>query len=67
MTATDTRATVEELLEAVFSVQSVPVLYKEDQLLLAVSPPCVEEGSNTSTVALTVEGGEEKGTKCLGI
>jgi hypothetical protein len=34
---TDTLATTEELLEAVFSVRSVPRLYKEDQLSLQVS------------------------------
>jgi hypothetical protein len=38
MAATDTHVTIEELLEAVFSVRSVPRLYNEDQLLLAVSP-----------------------------
>jgi hypothetical protein len=27
----------------------------------------VEAGSNTSTVALRVVGGDEKGTQCLGI
>jgi hypothetical protein len=27
----------------------------------------VEAGSNTSTVALQVVGGDEKGTKCLGV
>jgi hypothetical protein len=32
--ATDTHATIEELLEAMFSVWSVPSLYKEDQLPL---------------------------------
>jgi hypothetical protein len=28
---------------------------------------CVEAGSNTSTVALRVVGGDEKGTQCLGV
>jgi hypothetical protein len=39
MTATDTHATIEELLEAVFSVRSVPTLYiyNEDQLPLEKS------------------------------
>jgi hypothetical protein len=27
----------------------------------------VEEGSNTSTVALRVIGGDEKGTQCMGV
>jgi hypothetical protein len=34
MAATDTHAATEELLEAVFSVQSVLMLYNEDQLSL---------------------------------
>jgi hypothetical protein len=34
MAVTDTHATTEELLEAVFSVRAVTMLYKEDQLLL---------------------------------
>jgi hypothetical protein len=34
MTATDTHATIEELLEAVFSVRSVPRLYNEEQLTI---------------------------------
>jgi hypothetical protein len=29
--------------------------------------PGVEVGSNTSTVALRVVGGDEKGTQCLGV
>jgi hypothetical protein len=37
MAATDTHATIEELLEAVFSVRSVPRLYNESQLLLEES------------------------------
>jgi hypothetical protein len=36
--ATDTHATIEELLETVFSVWSVPRIYNRDQLLLRVSP-----------------------------
>jgi hypothetical protein len=27
----------------------------------------VEAGSNTATVALRIEGGDEKGTQCLGV
>jgi hypothetical protein len=37
---------------------------------IAVAPtpePRVEAGSNTSTVALRVVGGDEKGTQCLGV
>jgi hypothetical protein len=51
--ATSKHATIEELLEAVFSVRTVPSLYKK------------ETGTNTSTVSLRVEGGDEKGTQCL--
>jgi hypothetical protein len=36
MAPTDTHATKEELLEAVFSVQSVSMLYNEDKLSLCV-------------------------------
>jgi hypothetical protein len=38
MAATDTHATIEELLEAVFSVRSLPNLYNEDQLSVLVEP-----------------------------
>jgi hypothetical protein len=37
MAATDTHAAIKELLEAVFSLGSVPRLYNEDQLPLRVS------------------------------
>jgi hypothetical protein len=47
--AKDKHATTEELLEEVFSVRSAPL----------------EVGSNNSTVALRVVGGDEKGTQCL--
>jgi hypothetical protein len=36
LAATDKQATTEELLEAVFTVQSMPRLYNEDQLPLRV-------------------------------
>jgi hypothetical protein len=51
MAATSTQAKTKELLEAVFSVGTVPSLYKE------------EAGSNTSTVDLRVVGDDEKGTQ----
>jgi hypothetical protein len=38
MAATDMHATIGELLEAAFSVRSVPRLYNEDQLPFVVSP-----------------------------
>jgi hypothetical protein len=49
---------------AVFSVQSVPSVYKEDKEY-RLSQSRVESGSKTSTVALRVVGGDEKGTQCL--
>jgi hypothetical protein len=42
MAATDAHATMEELLEAVFSVRSVPRLYKEEQLQLQESTAGVQ-------------------------
>jgi hypothetical protein len=36
-------------------------------LTLTSSDSRVEEGSNTSTVALRVVGGDEEGTQCLGV
>jgi hypothetical protein len=55
---TNGHATVEKSLETVSSTRSVPRLYNEDQ---------VDAGSNTSTVALRVVGGVEKGTQGLGV
>jgi hypothetical protein len=46
-------------------MQSVPRLYRENQLEFKVSTR-VETGSNTSTVVLRVVVGKEKGTECLG-
>jgi hypothetical protein len=37
MAATDTHATTEELLEAVFSVRPVPILHNEEKLRLRTS------------------------------
>jgi hypothetical protein len=51
----DTHATIEELLEAVFSMQSVPRFYNENTSR-------VEAGSNTSTVTIRVVGGDEMGS-----
>jgi hypothetical protein len=39
--------------------------YNRDSYRRSNGPP-VEAGSNTSTVALRVVGGDEKGTQCLG-
>jgi hypothetical protein len=66
MAPTNTHATIGELLEAVFSVRSLPRIHNEDQLSLGDSS-CVEAGSDTSTVALRIAGGDEEGTQCLGI
>jgi hypothetical protein len=52
---------MEKLLKAVFSVRSVPNLYKECQIPIAVITR-VEAGSNTSTVTLLVVRGDEKGS-----
>jgi hypothetical protein len=62
--ATDMHTTIEELLEAVFSMQSMMKLYKEDQQdsKNVRGESRVEAGSNTSTVALRVVGGDEKGS-----
>jgi hypothetical protein len=59
-------ATIEELLKTVFSLIRAEVIsgkskhytYKDSR---------VEEGSNTSTVALRVVEDDEKGTQCLGV
>jgi hypothetical protein len=51
--AIDTNETMEGMLEAVFSVWSVPSLYNEDQLLLSF---------RTSIVTLRVVEGDEKGS-----
>jgi hypothetical protein len=46
-------ATIEELLEAVFSVWSMPVLHKKDQQQ-SQSVSLMEMGLNISTIALQV-------------
>jgi hypothetical protein len=54
-------ATIEGLLETVFSVRSVPRLSNEDHAIrLHVWLTRAEAGSNTSTVTLRVVGGDEK-------
>jgi hypothetical protein len=52
--------TIDLLLETVFSIRSMQSGYKEENL--GNPYPRVEAGSNTSTVALRVEGGNEKGS-----
>jgi hypothetical protein len=54
-------ATIEELLEMMFSIWSHPRLFGKLLLTAAVNS-CVEAGSNTSTVTLQVIGGDEKGS-----
>jgi hypothetical protein len=54
-------ATIAQLLEAVFSMRSAPRLLKESVLKLEGRDSRVEAGSNTSTVALRVVGGDKKG------
>jgi hypothetical protein len=53
------------ILKETFSVQSVPELYNENQYFSGHLTR-VEAGSNASTVALRVVGGDGKGTQCLG-
>jgi hypothetical protein len=50
----------------VFSVGAAPRLYNDDPRIFESSPR-VQSGSHTSTVALRVEGGDEKGIQCLGV
>jgi hypothetical protein len=64
--ATNTYATIELLLETMFSTLSVQRDYNEGIWDDPVKSR-VEAGSNTSTVALRVVGGDEKGTQCLGV
>jgi Kef-type K+ transport system membrane component KefB len=66
--ATNTHATTEELFIAVFfyAVGVVSDIHYVDKGKQARGSR-VEAGSNSSTVALRVVGGEEKGTQCLGI
>jgi hypothetical protein len=58
--------TTEQLLKEAFSVGSGPRLYNEDPRP-AENKSRVTTGSNTSTVALQVVGGDENGTQCLGV
>jgi hypothetical protein len=61
--AKDTNATIEELLRIVFPMRTVPRCCNRDGLKQCVRRQArVEEGSNASTVALQVVGGEEKGS-----
>jgi hypothetical protein len=66
MVATDTHATIEELLEAVFSVRSLPRLYNEDQLPSAVSRGERESAGRQSVEKLVVEAGDSSGTQRKG-
>jgi hypothetical protein len=58
-------ATKEELWETMFTMLSVPRLYNEvnlTSLQFKEQESRVEVGSNTSTVAMKVVGGDEKGS-----
>jgi hypothetical protein len=61
---TDTQAKLEELFGTKFSIPSVQSGYKEE-FSRESEESRVEAGSNTSTVAQRVVGGDEKGTQCL--
>jgi hypothetical protein len=58
--ATNTHAIVDVLLEMAFITGSVPRGYKEENWSNQVRDSRVEAGSNTSSVALRVEGGDER-------
>jgi hypothetical protein len=62
--ATNTQARI-ELLDAAFSIRSLLyyIICRERKV---GHYSCVEVGSNNSTVALRVVGGDEKGIQCLG-
>jgi hypothetical protein len=62
----NTHATIQLLLETVFSTRSLQRGYKEDDWGDRVKTR-MEEGSNTPTVVLRVVGGDEKGTQCFGV
>jgi hypothetical protein len=63
---TNKQTTIDVLLETMFSIRSVQRGYKRRDLRFG-SGPRVEASSNTSTVALRVVGGDEKGTQFLGV
>jgi hypothetical protein len=65
--ATDTQATIEELLRTIFSVRFVRSCNKRKELVNWCSVSLVEAGSNTSTVNLRIVGGDEKRTQGLGV
>jgi hypothetical protein len=60
---TDTHAIIEELLEAVFSVRSVPRLYNEDQLPLpSQSREILQADCQLRSEKLIAEAGDSPGT-----
>jgi hypothetical protein len=65
--ATDTQATIQELLGTMFSVRSLQSGYKRRELVKWRFSARVEAESNTSTVALQVVGDDEKRTQFLGV
>jgi hypothetical protein len=63
-----THATIEILLETVYSTRAVQTGYKEDCWDNRVSEFFrVEASSNTSAVYLRVVAGDRKGTQCMGV
>jgi hypothetical protein len=54
------------MLEVLFHMRSVPMLYKGNQQEFLVRASHVEAGSNIYTVVLRDVGGDGKGTECLG-
>jgi hypothetical protein len=65
--ATNTHTAKELVFETMFSTRSVQRSYKEENWGDPVRDSRVEVGSNISTVALRVVGGDENGSQCLGL
>jgi hypothetical protein len=64
---TTKQATVQQLLLSNNSASKHISTATREHTIASCSQSRVEVGSNTSTVALQVVGGDEKGTQCLGV
>jgi hypothetical protein len=66
--ATDTHETIQVLIEMEFLFDPFQVVTRRTiEARIDRRASRVEPGSNTSTVALRVVGGDEKGSQCLGV
>jgi hypothetical protein len=65
--AMDTHATIEKMLETVFSADPCREFIHIRRASAKLESSHVEAGSNISTVVLQVVGGKEKGPQCLGV